>query len=40
MQKTKKVVCLLGAVMLAAGMMAFPVCAKEANVAGAVRQGR
>ena len=33
MQKTKKVVCLLGAVMLAAGMMAFPVCAKEANVA-------
>ena len=41
MQKTKKVVCLLGAVMLAAGMMAFPVCAKEANVKhGAVRQGR
>ena len=24
MQKTKKVVCLLGAVMLAAGMMALP----------------
>ena len=37
MQKTKKVVCLLGAVMLAAGMMAFPVCAKEANVAGQIK---
>ena len=34
MQKTKKVVCLLGAVMLAAGMMAFPVCAKEAKCGG------
>ena len=38
MQKTKKVVCLLGAVMLAAGMMAFPVCAKEANVAGVIEE--
>ena len=40
MQKTKKVVCLLGAVMLAAGMMAFPVCAKEANVAGVIEETR
>lgn len=38
MQKTKKVVCLLGAVVLAAGMMAFPVCAKEANVAGVIEE--
>ena len=39
MQKTKKVVCLLGAVMLAAGMMAFPVCAKEtwSSAAGQIK---
>lgn len=36
--ENKKVVCLLGAVMLAAGMMAFPVCAKEANVAGVIEE--